>query len=128
MSRHYEDFINRGDLSAADRDLRADFIDHAAPEGTPPGAESAKGWIAMVRGGFPDLRVDEEESIANGDMVGVLACWRGTHTGPFLGIEPTGRSVEMRGMVLWRIVENQLAERWAVLDYDSLLAAIQGDS
>jgi predicted ester cyclase len=126
VSRHYEDFINRGDLSAADRDLRSDFIDHAAPPGTPPGPESAKGWIQMVRAGFPDIEVREEHSVASGDMVGMLATWRGTHNGPFFGIEPTGRSVEMTGIVLWRIADGQLAERWAVLDYDTLLAAISG--
>ena len=80
----------------------------------------------MVRSGFPDIQVTEEVSIANGDMVGVLARWRGTHNGPFLGIEPTGRLVEMRGFVLWRIADGQLAERWAVLDYDALLRGIQG--
>jgi predicted ester cyclase len=61
-------------------------------------------------------------------MVGVLACWRGTHDGLFFGIEPTGRAVEMRGIVLWRIADGQLAERWAVLDYDALLGAIGGSS
>jgi predicted ester cyclase len=128
VSRHYEDFINRGDLSAADRDLRPDFVDHASPPGTSPGPESAKRWITMVRNAFPDIRVVEEQSIANGDMVGVLACWRGTHDGPFFGVEPTGRSVEMRGIVLWRIADGQLAERWAVLDYDALIRAIQDGS
>jgi predicted ester cyclase len=127
VSRHYEDFINRGDLSAADRDLHPEFVDHAAPPGTPAGPDSAKGWISMVRTGFPDIRVTEEEVIANGNMVGVLACWRGTHNGPFFGIEPTGRSIEMRGIVLWRIADDLLAERWAVLDYDTLLGAIQGE-
>jgi predicted ester cyclase len=128
VSRHYEDFINKGDLSAADRDLRPDFIDHAAPPGTPPGPESAKAWITMVGAAFPDIHVVEEQVIATGDMVGVLACWQGTHNGPFFGIEPTGRSVEMRGIVLWRVADGQLAERWAVLDYDALFQMIQGGS
>jgi predicted ester cyclase len=127
VSRHYEDFINRGDLGAADRDLHPGFVDHAAPPGTPPGPDSAKAWISMVRTGFPDIRVTEEQVIANGNMVGVLACWRGTHNGPFFGIEPTGRSVEMRGIVLWRIEGELLAERWAVLDYDAVLGAIRSD-
>jgi len=35
VSRHYEDFINRGDLSAADRDLHPEFLDHAAQPGYP---------------------------------------------------------------------------------------------
>ena len=82
----------------------------------------------MVRTGFPDIQVREEQCIASGDMVGVLACWSGTHDGPFFGIEPTGRAIEMRGIVLWRIADGQLAERWAVLDYDALLGAIGGGS
>lgn len=120
-----EDFANSGDLSAADRDLCPDFVDHAAPPGTPPGPDSAKEWISSVRSVFPDINVVEEHSIASGDMVAVFARWRGTHDGPFFGIDPTGRAVEMRGMVLWRVVDGQLAERWAVLDYDALFKAIQ---
>jgi predicted ester cyclase len=128
VSRHYEEFLNSGDMSAADRDLRPDFVDHAAPPGTPPGPESAKAFITMVRAAFSDIRATQEDVIANGDMVAVLGLWRGTHDGPFFGIQATGRSCEMRGMVLWRIVEGQLSERWAVLDYDGLFRAIQGDS
>jgi predicted ester cyclase len=128
VSRHYEEFLNCGDMSAADRDLRPDFVDHAAPPGTPPGRESSKAFIAMVRSAFSDIRVTEEEVIANGDMVAVLGLWRGTHDGPFFGIEATGRYCEMRGMVLWRVVEGQLADRWAVLDYDALFQTLQGDS
>ncbi|MEJ7584865.1 MAG: ester cyclase, partial [Acidimicrobiales bacterium] len=71
------------------------------------------------------LGVVEKHSIANGDMVAVLACWRGTHGGSFLGVEPTGRAVEMRGMVRWRIADGRLAERWAVLDYDEVLHTIR---
>jgi predicted ester cyclase len=47
-----------------------------------------------------------------------------THEGVFFGIEPTGQRVEMTGIVLWRVVEGQLAERWAVLDYDTLLRSL----
>jgi predicted ester cyclase len=44
---------------------------------------------------------------------------------PFRGIEATGRSVEFRGMVLWRIEDGLLAERWAVLDNDLLIRTLQ---
>lgn len=125
VRRHYEDLVNRGDLSSADRDVRPDFVDHAAPPGTPPGPDSVKGWISMVRAAFPDITVTEEEVIANGDMVAVLARWTGTHQGDSFGIAATGRRVELRGMVLWRVADGRLAERWAVLDYDALLAALQ---
>ena len=125
--RHYDEFLNNGDMSAAERDLRPDFVDHAAPPGTPPGLESSKAFITMVRSAFPDIQFTEDEVIANGDMVAVSGLWQGSHEGPFFGLEPTGRFGEMRGMVLWRVVEGQLAERWAVLDYDALFGALQGD-
>jgi predicted ester cyclase len=125
--RHYDEFLNNGDMSAAERDLRPDFVDHAAPPGTPPGLESSKAFITMVRSAFPDIQFTEDEVIANGDMVAVSGLWQGTHEGPFFGLEPTGRFGEMRGMVLWRVVQGQLAERWAVLDYDALFGALQDD-
>ena len=125
--RHYDQFLNNGDMSAAERDLRPDFVDHAAPAGTPPGLDSSKAFITMVRSAFPDIHFTEDEVIANGDMVAVLGLWQGTHEGPFFGLEATGRFGEMRGMVLWRVVEGQLAERWAVLDYDALFGALQDD-
>ncbi len=125
--RHYDEFLNNGDMSAAERDLRPDFVDHAAPPGTPPGLESSKAFIMSVRSAFPDIHFTEDEVIANGDMVAVSGLWEGTHEGPFFGLEPTGRFGEMRGMVLWRVVEGQLAERWAVLDYDALFDPPQGD-
>jgi predicted ester cyclase len=125
--RHYDEFLNNGDMSAAEKDLRPDFVDHAAPPGTPPGLESSKAFITMVRSAFPDIQFTEDEVIADGDMVAVSGLWQGTHEGPFFGLEPTGRFGEMRGMVLWRVVEGQLAERWAVLDYDALFGALQDD-
>jgi predicted ester cyclase len=124
VSRHYEELLHRGDLSAADRDLSPDFVDHSLPPGRPQGPEGAKAFITMVRSAFPDIRFTEDESIAFGDMVGLVGCWRGRHEGTFMGIEATGRSIEMRGIVLWRIADGQLAERWAVLDYDTVFETL----
>lgn len=124
VRRHYEDVVNHGDLAAVERDLADDFVDHAAPPGTPPGPASVKEWIVTIRGGFPDLHVTEEHLVAESDRVGVLARWEGTHDGEFLGIAATGRAVAIRGVVLWRIEGGRLAERWSVLETSALLAAI----
>jgi predicted ester cyclase len=124
VSRHYEELLHCGDLDAADRDLTPDFVDHSLPPGSEQGPAGAKAFITMVRAAFPDIRFTESESIAFGDMVGLVGSWTGTHNGTFLGLDATSRSIEMRGIVLWRIADGRLAERWAVLDYDSVFAAI----
>jgi len=43
------------------------------------------------------------------------------------GLAPTGRKVEMTGIVMWRVADGHLVERWAVLDYDGLFAQINTD-
>ena len=35
VRRHFEEFVNHKDLSAADRNLAPDFLDHDGPGGQP---------------------------------------------------------------------------------------------
>jgi len=61
---------------------------------------------------FPDLHSTIEWIIADGDMV---SCWisaRGTHAGTWRGLEPTGRTVEMRGSLSLLIREGRIADFW----------------
>ena len=37
-----------------------------------------------------------------------------------IGIQPTGKHVEFRGMTFWRIQDGRIAERWAEIDFASL--------
>jgi predicted ester cyclase len=46
---------------------------------------------------------------------------QGTHEGDFLGIAPTGKRVSFSGIVILRVVDGKIVERWAQLDNLSLL-------
>lgn len=116
VRRHDDEVINQRDLSGLERDLAPDFKDHAAPPGAPPGIEGARIWLSAIHEAFPDLRATIEDIVAEGDRVVVRKRWTGTHDGPFQGVEPTGRSVEFEGMVIWRVRDGRLAERWASID------------
>jgi hypothetical protein len=50
-------------------------------------------FAAAFYAGFPDLRHQVEQVVAEGDQVAVRFTLFGTHTEPFLGVEPTGRPV-----------------------------------
>ncbi len=45
--------------------------------------------------GFPDLQVVVEEQVIADDKIVTRALWSGTHTGPYSGIAPTGKRVEV---------------------------------
>jgi hypothetical protein len=47
--------------------------------------------------------------------------WTGTQTGKLLGLPATGRRVSFSGIVLWRIEDGLIAERWGMLDTAGML-------
>lgn len=52
----------------------------------------------MFRNAFPDLEITSDDQMAVRDKVVVLWTARGTHIGEFMGIAPTGKRIEVRGM------------------------------
>lgn len=68
-------------------------------------------WWAQLEA-IPDLEDSVEMLIGEGDTVAVRYSTTGTHEGSFLGIEPTGREVEVTSMAVMRVDDGQIAEIW----------------
>lgn len=109
-----------GNLALADDIFLPDF----ATNGIAAGPEGPKRNITNRLVGFPDLQVTVEEIIAVGDKVVIRVLWRGTHTGPYSGVAPTGKSVEVRDISIWHFANGKVVENWTVLDQFALLQQI----
>jgi hypothetical protein len=59
--------------------------------------------------------------VAEGDKVVVHFTFRGTHKGVFAGIPPTGKQVEMKGVQIARLVNEQIVEDWVIRDTMGLM-------
>ena len=70
---------------------------------------------------IPDMRLDIEDVVAEGEKVLVRLTIRGTHQGELLGIAPTGRAVEVAVLDLFHVRGGKLVEHWALLDNLGLL-------
>jgi predicted ester cyclase len=70
---------------------------------------------------LPDMRLDIEDVVAEGEKVLVRLTIRGTHQGELLGIAPTGRAVEVAVLDLFHVRGGKLVEHWALLDNLGLL-------
>ena len=83
-----------------------------------------KAFYAALWAGFPDLTIDIEELVAEGDKV----VWRikaaGTHNGPFQGIPATGRPVTFGAHYSFRFENGKIVERWSTIDRLTLLMQI----
>jgi predicted SnoaL-like aldol condensation-catalyzing enzyme len=110
VRRHFEEFVNQKKLEVADRNFASDYHEHGtdAPDGTPPGPDGPKKYLAAAFKRYPDLRVVIEDIIAEGDKVAVRNRWQATDA-------KTGSAIEFTGIVIWRIAAGKLAERWAYL-------------
>jgi len=116
-----EEMWGAGRLELADRLYAADYVDHASrgpePE-TVRGPQGIKDAVSLFRGAFPDLRYTVEETMAERDLVMTRFAARGTHRGPFLGVEPSGREVSYTGTDINRIADGRIVESW--VHYDAL--------
>lgn len=105
--RVYEDGLSRGNFTAPYTD---DFVGHGGSRTFTheDGMKEAKGW----RSAFPDLKVDVDLMVAEGDLVAVRWTAHGTNTGTGNGIPATGRKVEVTGTAIFRFVDGKIAEEW----------------
>jgi ketosteroid isomerase-like protein len=110
VRRHFDDFVNRQDLTVADRNFAEDYREHGTdvPPGLPPGPAGPKQYLAAAFQRFPDIQVTIDDIIAEGDKVVVRNTWRATDS-------QSGERAEFSGIVIWRLAGGKLAERWAYL-------------
>jgi predicted ester cyclase len=110
------EFYGEGRDELAEQIVTADYVDHEAPPGSPPGPDGAKAVLRWLRGAFDDLSYEVHDAFADGDRVAIRLTTRGTHTGEFMGKPPTGKRFESDAIHLYRIESGKLAEHWAKRD------------
>jgi predicted ester cyclase len=82
----------------------------------------------LLHSAFPDLQIEIEDLIAEGDKVVGRVTARGTHQGAFMGIAPTGKPVSFNAIDVVRIAGGKIVERWSQADNLALLQQLGGGS
>jgi steroid delta-isomerase-like uncharacterized protein len=115
--RFYEELWNRGNYDVADELVAADYVRHdLRPGDAPPGPAGQKAVAQRFRAAFPDVRLEVEALVAEGNMVVARWTMSGTHSGSWGDVGATGRSVRFSGVNFFRISEGRIAEIWNVRD------------
>jgi steroid delta-isomerase-like uncharacterized protein len=110
MHSFTEQFWNRGNVAFADEIVAEDLIHDQLPADWPRGREGFKRLVQTWRTAFPDLHEHLEFVLADGDRAVGRFRLTGTHRGPFYGLEPTGRRVDIQGVDVARIVDGKIVE------------------
>jgi steroid delta-isomerase-like uncharacterized protein len=112
----FEEAWVKGNVSAVDEFMAADYVEHPRPSTLPPGAEGLKQLILAYRTAFPDLKLTLDDIFAEGEMVAFRWSVSGTHLGEWLGVPPTGNHVRATGITHFRIAGGKVVESWTSID------------
>jgi steroid delta-isomerase-like uncharacterized protein len=116
VKRLIDAVFTEGDLDAVDRHLADDFVNHDPVFGTSADRDGMRAGGAMIRAAFPDWHSDLELFVGEDDLVVEKFTASGTHRGELFGVPPTGRSVAVRGINVFRLRDGRIVERWGRLD------------
>ncbi|MEX3845812.1 MULTISPECIES: ester cyclase [unclassified Paraburkholderia] len=111
-----EEVLNQGQIDAAERFFWEDMVEQVPFPGQGPGIEGLKEVVRGMRAAFPDMHWRVEEQLTEGDRVLTRFEWTGTHRGAFLGVDATGRSVKVWGMVIDRFQDGRIKETRLLMD------------
>jgi ketosteroid isomerase-like protein len=116
VRRFYEE-IDMGNLAAMDELVADEYLDHSPPSFLErgPGREGLKQSFKLFWGATPGYHKIEDQ-VAEGDKVVTRLTAYGTHVGDLPGIPRTGNKLEMSAIVIHRIANGKLAEKWSSKD------------
>ena len=120
VQRWFSEVWNEGRADAIDEMLADDAVIHGLGANLQGPAEF-KRFHSAYRDAYPDVTIDVDDLVAEGDMVAVRWSAIGTHRGDGLGFPATGRRVQFTGMVFVRIKEGRLVEGWNNFDQLGML-------
>jgi predicted ester cyclase len=123
VERWFEEVWNKGRADAVDEMFAAEGIARGLGQDLHGPAEF-KVFHSTFREAFPDVRVQVDEMIAEGDKVAYRLTATCTHRGNGLGFAPTGRPACFGVMGSVRIANGRITEGWNLLDQFGMLTQL----
>jgi steroid delta-isomerase-like uncharacterized protein len=112
VRRVYQEIFDSGNIAAVDNLFASDVIIHDPITGDAQGIEAYRQLANVFLTGFPRQNTDLQIFVAEGEYVGVFHTHHATNSGSFLGMPPTGKTVAVNGLELYRIQNSRIVEFW----------------
>jgi len=109
-SHVWDEIINKGKLDLFnDNNFTKNVVMRASPTDV-VGIDSARAYYANYVTGFSNVKFDIKDVFGMGNKLVKHWNFKGTHTGTFFGIKPTGKQVDLDGVTLVRMENGKIAE------------------
>ena len=122
MRRITAEIWDEGRLDLIDHYIAADLIDHIEdPTLESVGRERYRETAVKIRSAFPDFRNPLDLIVAEGDIAVSYGRNVGTNTGEFMGMPPTGKTIDILSVGMLRFRDGRAIERWGFSDSLSMM-------
>ena len=122
MRRITAEIWDEGRLDLIDHYIAADLIDHIEdPTLASVGRERYRETAVRIRSAFPDFRNALDLIVAEGDIAVSYGRNVGTNTGEFIGMPPTGKTIDILSVGMLRFRDGRAIERWGFSDSLSMM-------
>jgi predicted ester cyclase len=120
VHRFYDDLWNAWDDDAVPAVLHPDLRFRGSLGQETVGLDDWRAYRDGVRRGSSDFHNEVVDLVAGGDRAAARLAWSGTHDGPLLGIEGTGRRFSYDGAAFFTARDDLLTEVWVLGDLEGL--------
>ncbi|MEM8664861.1 MAG: ester cyclase [Pseudomonadota bacterium] len=84
-------------------------------------------WQRPFQAAFSDKVCIDEARLFEGEWAAAFGRQEATHSGPFMGIAPTGKRVEIRYMDFWKVVDGKIVDNWVMVDFPHVMRQLGVD-
>lgn len=84
-------------------------------------------WQRPFQAAFSEKVCIDEARITQGEWCAAFGRQEAVHSGPFMGIEPTGKRVEIRYMDFWKVVDGKIVDNWVMVDFPYVMQQLGVD-
>lgn len=109
LSSEYLEIWNERDYSRIP-DVVSESFTGIPRSGEYHGQDGLEEWIDDITSAFPDFEVEVVDEVVEGGTIMSEVKYTMTHEGEFLGIPPTGETIEVRGMGKARVEDGKIEE------------------
>ncbi len=121
--RFFEELCNGRQGEVADEIIAPEYVSHGPQAPPAEGPDGVRARISVYQDALEGYW-DIQEIHAAGDRVIVRWIGRGTHTGELMGVPPTGATIAVDAITVFRISGAKIAEEWTVWDALGLLQQV----
>jgi predicted ester cyclase len=117
--------LNHGDIDGYLEMYDRSVIFHGYGRHLRPGISGLKDYYLRLQQGFPDMRIQQEDLIAEDEKIARRYVFYGTHKGDYWGVAPTMKFVSCAGQMFLHFKNGKCIEVWQVTDGVTFLSEIR---